>query len=468
MNNTAVTLQTSKKILIFLYLICIFIFLFFSTFFLYLKSENFRKNLDARLIGVLNENGRLKVTYEGLDGDPLSKIEIFAVNARPAKSDRDPFDFHFSSSKASLVINPLSHILSYLGRRGIPLEFNMYASRFVYKGETAEVGVLGNKAGVTMLGGVSRVGLTHETAFDLACKYIKTSQSNQITVKGESEIDGGLKNSNGRAAARNLSLYFPGLAGNCGLSYSQAGADIYYRYEENGKTLELYSSEVRLNGCSVNIERLAYSFFNGDLNARIKVCGFDTEPVFRAFPVAKLLVMSASAEIELNYKGNISDLRGGGLDLRALFTKARLLEYNVEDNRVFTDIGAGDFVTSLGLSPELVANAQTVEALITLKSRALNIERLRIKAPDYTFKASAAANDKDMLDGRFTLSIPRRILKNNTLKADFSGMPKGLKIYGKIMGDIYNPLIIYDMDGAAILKITEGVMYDKFKNLLGK
>ncbi len=468
MNNTAVTLQTSKKILIFLYLICIFVFLFFSTFFLYLKSENFRKNLDVKLIGALNENDAIKVTYDALDGDPLSKIEVFALNARSATCEQAYSDFNLSSGKVSLVINPLAHILSYLSRSGIPLEFNMYLSRFVYKGETLEIGVLGNKASVTLLGGASHLRLRHETAFDLACKYIKTAQAQQVTVKGESEVDGVLKNSNGHAAAKNMSLYFPGLYGNEGLSYSPAGADIYYRFEENGKTLELYSSEVRLNNCSVIIDRISYSFLKGDLDARLKICGLDTAPVFRAFPVAKLLIMSGSAEVDLRYKGNMSDLRDGVMEFRALFTGARLLEYNVEDNRVFTDIGAGDFVTSLGLTPELVADAQTVEAFITLKKREFTLERLRIKAPDYTFKAFAAANDKDMLDGRFTLSIPRRILKNNTLKADFSGMPKGLKIYGKIMGDIYNPLIIYDMDGAAILKITEGVMYDKFKNLLGK
>lgn len=466
MNNTAVTLQTSKKILIFLYVICIFVFLFMSLFFLHIKSEYFRKALDARLASTFASNPLVRASYESIEGDPLAKVELGGLAVRPAANPGGGIKWSFTSNRAALVLYPLSHIISYLTRSGIPAELNFYASRFVAGGETAEIGVFSNKFSVDYGAGLLKARF--ESSFDAASKFFKTAQASPVTVKGEARVDGGMREVRGVISAPGVALSIPGCEAGTKLSFHQAGAGIEFFYDAGKRLLSISTSEVRLDTCSVKIVRAFCGLLSGALELEASASAVNTADIFRAFPVAKLLVMSDSAEAELSYAGNSEDLRGGSLSLRLLFTRARLLEYNTEENRVFTDVGAGDFVSSLGLTPDLVARAETVEAKLALRGREIVIESLRIKAPDYTFKASARADSNDRLDGSFTLSIPRRVLARNTLKADFSAMPKGLKIYGRIMGDIYNPLVIYDMDGAAIIKITEGVMYDKLKNMFGK
>ena len=468
MNNTAVTLQTSKKVLIFLYVICIFVFLFLSLFFLHIKSEYFRKSLDARLASAMSYNGAVRAAYEGIDGDPLSKIDLLGLCVRPLENAAGKLKWFFTSNRATLELHPLSHIFSYLTRSGIPAELNFYASRLVVGGETTEIGVFSNKLSVDYGPEEGRALARFDTAFDIASVYVKTAQASPVTIRGTADIKNAIHGLKGFAAAQNVALAIPGREPGSRLAYERAGAGLDFSYDAEKKIFFLNSSEIRLDTCSVNIAKIVHGFSSGSLGVELRASGLNTADIFRAFPVAKLLVMSESAEIALEYAGNSEDLRGGSLAVRLCFTRARLLEYNTEENRVFSDVGAGDFVTSLGLTPELVARAETVEALISMRGREIAIESLRIEAPDYTFKASARADSNDRLDGSFTLSIPRRILKNNTLKADFSGMENGLKIYGKIMGDIYNPLIIYDMDGAAIIKITEGVMYDRIRNIFKK
>ena len=469
-SNSVVSLQTSKKILIFLYVICIFIFLFISLFFLRLKSENYKNNLDAELITALNRAKDLKVTYDNLEGDVLSKIDIYALNIKrqPQPHAGEGTHCFFSSNKASVSLYPLSNIISYLSRSDIPVSLNLYANRLVINGETTEISVIANTLKITHYYRAALIKAGYETVFDLASKYVKTAHGRQILVKGAAEIKDGLDKFNGSLTARGVAIAIPGKEPGTALSYCPSDADMRFNYDAAESRLDFSGSVFKFGSCEVNITNLLYSFAGGRIDAALVISGLNTADIFRAFPVSKLLVMSESAEIEFKYSGDILDLRCGSLTARVLFTRARLLEYNTEENRVFTVVGAGDFVASLGLGPELVAPAETIEALIVLKDREIIIESLKIKSRNYSFSASAKADSRDILDGGFTLSIPRRILKNNTLKADFSNMKKGLKIYGKIMGDIYNPLIIYDMDGAAIIKITEGVMFDKMKNMFKK
>lgn len=456
--------------MIFLYVICIFIFLFISLFFLHIKSENYKKNLDAELITALNRVKDFKITYDNLEGDLLSKLEIYALNVKrqpqpPAGEGNHCF---FSSSKASVSLYPLSNIISYLSRGDIPVSLNLYANRFVINGETTEVSIIANNFKISYYYRDSLLKIGYETVFDIAAKYVKCAQGRQISIKGAAEVKEGLDKLNGTLAARGVAIAIPGRESGTELSYYPSEADAHFNYGAAAGHLDFSGSQFKFGSCEVNITNLLYSFTGGRIDASLVISGLNTADIFRAFPVSKLLVMSESAEIELKYGGDISDLRGGALTASVLFTRARLLEYNTEENRVFTDIGAGDFVSSLGLGPELVAPAETIEAQFALKDREIIIESLKIKSRNYSFKASAKADSSDILDGGFTLWIPRRVLINNTLKADFGKMKKGLKIYGRIMGDIYNPFILYDMDGAAIIKITEGVMFDKLKNIFSK
>lgn len=469
-SNPVVSLQASKKILIFLYVICIFIFLFISLFFLHLKSENYKKNLDAELITAFNRVKDFKVTYDNLEGDILSKIGIYALNIKRRLQPTAAEGGHclFSANKAILSLHPLSNIISYLSRTDIPVSLNLYANRLVINGETTEISVIANTFKITHYYRAALLKAGYETVFDIASKYVKTAHGRQISVKGTAEIKEGLDKLDGVLAARGVTVAISGKQPGSALSYYPTDADARFKYDAAEGRLDFSGSMFKFGSCEVNIINSLYSFASGRLDASLVISGLNTADIFRAFPVSKLLVMSESAEIELKYGGPIADLRGGSLSARLLFTRARLLEYNTEENRVFTDVGAGDFVTSLGLGPELVAPAETIAVLLALKDREIIVESLKVKSRNYSLAASLKADSSDILDGGFTLSIPRRVLKNNTLKADFSKMKKGLKIYGKIIGDLYNPFIIYDMDGAAIIKITEGVMFDKLKNIFKK
>lgn len=469
-SNAAAGLQASKKLLIFLYVICIFIFLFVSLFFLYIKSENYKKNLDAELITALNRSKDFKIAYDNLEGDLLSKLEIFALNVkrRPQPPAGQGVHCFLTSNKADVSLYPLSNIISYLSRDDIPVSLNLYATRLVINGETTEIGVIANVFKISHYYREALFKIKYETAFDIASKYVKSAAGRQILLKGAAEVKDGLDKLDGILAAHGVTIAIPGKEAGTRLTYSPTQAAMRFYYDAAAGRLDFSGSQFKFGSCEVNIKNLLYTFTGGRIDASLIISGLNTADIFKAYPVSKLLAMSESAEIELKYDGGVSDLRGGGLAANVLLTRARLLEYNTEENRIFTDAGAGDFVSSLGLNPQLVANAETIEARIALKDREIIIESLNIKSRNYSFSASAKADSCDILDGGFTLSIPQRVLKNNTLKADFSKLKKGIKIYGKIMGDIYNPFIMYDMDGAAIIKITEGVIFDKLKNMFNK
>ncbi len=468
MSNAAAGLQLSKKILIFLYVFCIFIFIFVSLFFLRLKSENYKNNLDAYLIRAFNSNKNYKVSYNDLQGDLLSEIEISGVNCRSSNIETSPAPFLFSANRVSFLMYPLSNITHYITRSKIPASINSYANRLAFGGITAEIGVISNKLAFSHNYALSSLEIFFDTILDFSSRYVKTSPENRISIKGKAGFKFGFNELSAVLSGNDLSVIISEISDGPALRYFPVSflAEVLYNAVENKALVNC--ARISSGTCDFNIIKLSYLFSKGEISVELKICGLNTEDIFRAFPVSKFLVMSKNVEASLKYEGRIDDWRGGFLQSEIICTEARLLEYNTVENRLFTDAGAGDFVSSLGLTPDLFSRAGTISVALVMRNREIIIEKLDINASNYLFAASANAAADDSVKGGFTLSIPPEVLKNNTLKADFSSMKNGLKIYGHIIGDIYNPLIIYDMDTEAILKITRGVVFDKFKNFFSK
>jgi len=456
------TLQTSKKMLIFLYIICIFVFISASCVFLYLKGEYFHKNLDAMLINTLNSNDSVKTTYESLEGDPLSSLNINSLNLKFINVQNSIKPLEMFIFKINLILYPLTNILRYAFISEIPIELNFYKNRLTFAGETLEVSSFTNKMLISQSKSNNYL-LKCLSSFDISSTNIATPPASPITMVSEAFIgETGFLAFKGFLLAKKLSLIFY-TPDRGALIYPDSSAKITFEYLNEKNKVKIESSEIHLCAASLNIDRFEYTS-GGNISAEIKIKNFNLGDFFRKFPISKIMIMSETAQCDLKLKTNLNDWRFGKISAMIKCKKAKLLEYNPEENRVFSEAGLGDFVTSLGLTPQLVSEAGSITALASVSSGEIIIESLKIKSPHYRFTAEARADINDRLNGKMTLVIPQRVLKNNTINADFSQTPE-VKIYGKIMGTLESPFIIYDMDSTAILKVTQGFMYDKLKDM---
>ena len=469
MDNITSTLQTSKKILIFIYIVCIFIFIFFSMALLYLKSNYFAAMLDISISQTLNRGGA-SVSYRRIDGDLLSKLTLEDITAVPKNSRDLPDEADltprtlFGVKKAEFVINPLSHLFDYLTFSNIPVDSTLSGAFFKTNGGTVEIGMLTSRLLFSYTKG-RPAPVTLKAAFDLSSPWCGTLATSAVHLEGTYKENPGEDKWLGLSFACERMSARPGPL-NLDLKpvsfvISELAGEIDY------PALEKFTSKsIRavISGGSFTIDKFSHSPSSGSIEIGLKISGFNTADFFRKNPLLQTLIMSDSMEAALTYNGNIRDLRAGSMEASIIFKDSALLEYRPDRNWFFTDQGFGDFVTSLGLGPDLTSAAGTIEIKAGLSDRKLKASKISVRSPNYTFEGSATVDEKDSIDGIAELKIPRKILLKNTLSVDFTSMKDGLTIYGRIIGNSSNPLIIYDMDRESLMRITKDVMYDKFKN----
>ncbi len=468
MDNITTTLQTSKKILIFIYIVCIFIFIFFSMTLLYLKSNYFAAMLDINISQALNKGGTA-VSYKKIDGDLLSKITLEEITGIPkylknAAANTDLLsEALFGVKKAEFNINPLSHIFSYLTFSNIPVDSTVSGVIFKVRGGTVEIGLLTSRLLFSYTkGGISPASL--KAAFDISSPWGGTLATSAVRIESayKENPDGdkwfGVSFGCDRFAVRPGAINLDQKP--VSFVVSELSGAIDYP-----ALAELTSRSIRavIGGGSFTVDKFSHTPSSGSLEISLKISGFNTSDFFRKNPLLQTLVMTNSMDAAIAYSGTVKDPRAGSMEISLKCSDSVLLEYRPDRNWFYTDQGFGDFVTSLGLGPDLTSAAGTIEIKAGLSARKLTANRISVRSPNYTFEGSATVNENDSIDGRAELKIPQRILLKNTLNVDFTAMKDGLTIYGRIIGSASNPLIIYDMDRESLMRITRDVMYDKFK-----
>ncbi|HNY12315.1 MAG TPA: hypothetical protein PKK26_12050, partial [Candidatus Wallbacteria bacterium] len=389
MDNINTTLQTSKKILIFIYIICIFIFIFFSMTLLYLKSNYFAAMLDINISRALNQSDTF-VSYRKIDGDLLSKLTLEDITAIPKKSRNAPgsidlpSEILFGVKKIEAVINPLSHIFNYLTFSSIPIDSTVSGAFFKTRGGTVEIGMLTARLLFSYIKGRPSP-LTLKAAFDFSSPWGGTLATSAV------RLESAYKENPGENKWLNLTLTCdkmiakPGAFNldNSPVSFiiSELAADIDYPALK-----ELTSNAMRaiICGGSFTVDKFRHTPSSGSVEINLGISGFNTSDFFRKNPLLETLVMSDSMEAAISYRGNINDLRAGSMEAAITFADSSLLEYKPDRNWIFTNQGFGDFVTSLGLGPDLTSKAGTIEIKAGLSARKLKLNKISVRSSNYT------------------------------------------------------------------------------------
>jgi len=468
MDNITTTLQTSKKILIFIYIVCIFIFILFSMTLLYLKSNYFAAMLDINISQALNRGGAA-VSYKKIDGDLLSKITLEDISGIPKyiKTAAENTDLRpeavFSVKKAEFIIHPLSHIFSYLTFSNIPVDSTISGAVFKVPGGTVEIAMFTSRLLFAYTNGRA-VPVSLKTAFDISSPWGGTLATSAVRIESAYKENGGDKWLGVSFGCDRLSAR-PGAVNLDQKPVSFIISELSGAFDYPALA-EITSKSIRAVICGgrFTIDKFSHTPSSGSLEISLKISGFNTSDFFKKNPLLQTLVMTNSMDADIAYGGTVKDPRAGSMEISIKCKDAVLLEYRPDRNWFYTDQGFGDFVTSLGLGPDLTSAAGTIEIKAGLSAGKLTANKILVRSPNYTFEGCATVNENDSIDGRAELKIPQRILLKNTLNVDFTTMKDGLTIYGRIIGSASAPLIIYDMDRESLMRITRDVMYDKFKN----
>lgn len=458
MDNITSTLQTSKKVLIFFYIVCIFIFIAVSLGLLYLKSNYFAAQLDIAARQALNDNPSYAFGYKTMDGDLLSKMTVSDLRARlkSGRPDSRPIGL---VREISLSLFPLSHLHRYIMADGIPADLKISGLALVVPGGTAEINALAAKLHYRRSNGHGRI--EYAGAFDLSMPGLCSLLGE--TVKATGEI--GLENHFGAGTFKcnAIALDLPPAWGN--------GATIGVGLSKTALAFDSRKGEASLSldalGGSAGIKATDLQNAGSPFTLEVSLRDISTKAIFRSYPVAPVLVCADSVEASIIYRGRPAlPLEGNGR-AAVRMSGVELLEYRTDENRLFTPQGFGEFVVSLGLTPELSSRAGTLEISAELDGATVSVSAVKIRSPHYDFEANATIGPRGELGGKAKLHLPAAVLAKNTLGVDFSAFPDGFSIYGRVMGDVSNPFVMYDMDREALFRITRDVLYKKFMEKFG-
>lgn len=469
--------KTFPKILIFIYLIGILIFVSISFFFLYLKSSFFKDKIDIILTNIFSANS-LIINHDTLEGDLLSSINIYNLSIRPdidefIKSFESKYDWNFYSNKVILTINPLSNILNYFTLKNIPLELNFYKNTIAFNNHTFEIDIAKNIFSIDFkLKKPKEALIKFNTSLNLVTNnFYNHLFTLPIILNGKLSIKKRIENLeclftifNANACIHNF-FNLPKTNSKLLLDNVNVSLNILFNRFEN--LLKLTNSKISFNNNLVQIKDLIYLPLNNHyLKTQINISSFNTIELFKTFPIIKFLILSENVKLELDFEGNLNNFKNSNCNIKFLSLNSKLLEYDVNSEKYFTYIDAGDFINSLGLTSNYLYDAGTIEIDINQSSNEIILGNLKINSLNYNFNAQINLEKSNNLKGNFTLLIFPNILKYNTLNADFSEFKNGVNVYGQIFGTINNPIIIYDIDKQALLKISEGMLYKKIKDIL--
>ena len=467
MNNPGFsTMQRSKKALIFTYLFFIAVFFAISVLALYLKSAYFAKVLDMSVGMNLASNGLAKCHYKVLSGDLLSGIEITGLRAVPDSHGAGRLFAAAEARSISFTAYPVRHFFRYASLTSIPLDFSASGITVSTASGTVETGLLYLKTFSDYHPSSGSLEVSFKAGADIVSDFFSARLPEPVFAEGRVSFAFAPSSLFASAALKaekfSVSPGLKDLAGNSlSLDVRRLAANLAFTPPG---TLCVDSAGFTVGTGRVEVSGAKYDLRQKKAFVRANVRNFDSDAFFREHPLLPFMVMAKSGEASFEFEGPADDARAGVARLSAKFIAAKVLEYDLSAGRIFSPAGFGDFVTSLGLAPEIACNAGTIEVDAAMDGRKIFIKRLEILSPDYNFKGAVTAGADDRLEGSIRLHIVKRVLLNNTINVDFSSMEDGLTISGLVCGTISEPFVIYNMDKAALMKITGDVMMNKFRD----
>lgn len=470
MNNPGFSaLQRSKKILIFTYLFFIAVFVTLSVAALYMKSAHFSRLTEMELGTMLASNGFARCFYKGFSGDLLSEIEITGFRAEPASHDAGRLFASAAVRSVKLTLFPLRHLFSYASLSSVPADISVSGVSVATGSDTIETNFLFVKTASSRNFSSGTFEVSFKAGADVTSDQLQARLPEPLSAEGTVAFgpSGSPESARVRLAAGKISV-------------SPRKTDMSGRplkFEVRGLTAEIgLAPSGRLFASPAAFELLKGSFTfpvaeydrkAGKARIRGKVSGLDSETFFREFPCLPFMVLTRRLQAAFEFEGSPSDARGGEAGLSVTMDDAAVVEHAPGEGKTFAPVGFGDFVTSLGLTPEIAHKARSIKMLARLSGRKISIRSLEIDSDDYKFTASATAFADDRIEGDIKLHIVKRVLQNNTLAVDFSSMDNGLTITGLVCGTIEKPFVIYNMDRASLLKITGDLMMKKMRDYFG-
>ncbi len=469
MNKTSCAFFSNpKKILIFLYLLFILIFFTLTLGILHVKSSYFLSQVDINAARILSENNYFNCHYREISGDFLSNLMFKQIKMFPKQNFFSKFIESVFFENIKISIYPVENILKYAFRTDIPVDINIESGEITTTSGTLAISILNLSLKFSSDEKNSQKSVKFDLKSSFESQFISLENKNDFFgISGEISVN----HKKGHLAAK-LEAYAPalvigtkvlGLNGQA-LLFDISNFNIKASFDNVSGKATLTGQNIKIFDGELNIRKLEYDLRNREICVDLIITKLNTEKLLKACPLFNVLALSRDASIDVRFSGPADNLQygSGSAEITALSTS--LLEYIPEDRKFYTPLGFGDFVVSLGLTPELSAKAGTIEVSQELTGGILILKKLNITSENYKFEGAAAENSNHELNGNFKLFIPQKHLLNNTLNVDFSGLENGLNIYGKITGTLNDPHIFYDMDKAALLKITKDVMLDKFKN----